>query len=168
VKTFHVGVKPNAPFSTCQLAGVGFQKFSSGWGPGGAEVHKPGLHLEHEDDLPERVAKAAAHRVVRWRKTREGTELAATIHDKRAKGHRDQPGDVPLGTFVYCVPVEAMPDVDPTPPPLVTPEPVVPPVNDRGGAPRSPEEKRERRNAKKNAALEETFPKGGDSDGEDL
>ena len=168
MKTFHVGVKPDAPFSTCTLAGVGFQTFSSAWGPGGSEIRKPGLHMEADDDLPAKVKAAAATRVVRFRKDRQGTDLSATIVDVRQKGFRRQAGDVPLGQFVYCVEVPGMPEIDATPPPLVTPEPVTEPVNDRNGGPRSAEEKRERRNAKKNAALEETFPKGGDSDGEDL
>lgn len=169
MKTFHVGVKPDAPFSTCQLAGVGFQKHSSAWGAGGAEVHKPGLHMEAEDDLPEKVKKAAATRVVRYRKDRSGADLSATIVDVRQKGFRKQNGDVALGTFVYCVEVAAMPEVDPTPAPLVTPEPVAEPepVNDRNGGPREGTHK-ERRAAKKAALVEETFPKGGDSDGEDL
>lgn len=153
MKTFHVGVKPDAPFSTCQLAGVGFQKFTSAWGPQGGEIHRPGLYMDHDDDLPERVAKAALTRVVRYRKDRDGNDLSATIVDVRGKGFRRLPGDVGLGQFVYCVAVEAAPELAPTPPALVTPDALErPEVNERGGAPRNAEEKRERARAKKTAA----------------
>lgn len=109
---FHCGVNSDCPFAVVHLAGLEFPKVTqriTGYGEEQQNSELVGVVHELDEARLKAIDKSLSKKVVR---TTNGKRARSFLLTKDNKHFRPQEGDVSLGEYIYCRPVEHDPQKD--------------------------------------------------------